>query len=199
MTHEKISLSNPVDAKQEKTNTEPTACSETFAWSETVTDTHSYGFKITANQKANFEVPGIAKVEVSLGEEFSDSWTDSKATTNSRTTVRTMRDGDVCAWTSIQFFVDCKSKVTITKLAMYTADGQRKYTGMDNICTYFPNSDDRELFIRGQGFQESTVKQVTDMCNSAETNTDENGRVRIDLGDGSLTAYPWSIQGCMFD
>lgn len=188
-------LASPKDTHANDSDTQFTACSEQFTATLSSTDTHTYGFKVTANAKVGADIK-VVKAEVQIGGEFNDAWTNTQVSTTTSTVTRTMKAGDICAWANVQFYVDCKSQIKVKKLAMYNFLGEEKYPDMDNLCTQF-NDADRSLFVRGQGFPETTVNQVNEICASTST-SDENGNVRLDLGDGSANARPWSITGCMY-
>lgn len=152
--------------------------------------------KISSSQKASFD-PKLFKLEVSLSEEFNAEWTDQKADTVSKKDTRTMKRGDMCAWTSYQMYIHCDSSVNVGKFTVYTAAGQQKYTSMNNICDQYPTEAERGSFVRGQGFSEDVITTINKVCRDVLTTP--TGSARFDYTEGAKTGTAWSIQGCMYE
>lgn len=154
---------------------------------------------MSSKQTVSFN-EAIVKASIEFGEEFTDSWTHTDVVTTTRSTTRTMKLGNMCAWSNIQFFVDCKAQLSVNRFSVHMPDASLKYGWLENICTNFATEPDRTAFIRGQGFPEPVVQQVNEVCDESTVKTDDQGLVRLDLGDGTMSnAKPWSIQGCMYN
>lgn len=160
------------------------------------TKSTKYGLKIGSTQKVSAD-PKLFKVEISLSEEFTGEWSNSDQTTISKKTTRVMKKGEVCAWASYQMFIDCDSKVDVGKFTIYTADGNQKFQMMNNVCTQYQADSARAEFVRGQGYDESVVNTINQVCKDVLFTP--TGKASLDFTDGARTGNAWSAQGCMFE
>jgi hypothetical protein len=136
------------------------------------------------------------KVELAFSQEFTGEWTDQEQKTESKETTRTMKLGQVCAWSNYQMFIDCESNVDVGKFTIFTTDGQQKYNSMNNVCTQYNTDSQRAAFVRGQGYAENVVSIINKVCKDvlfSPTST-----ATVDFTDGARNGNAWSVQGCMW-
>ncbi|PHH91190.1 hypothetical protein CDD83_1376 [Cordyceps sp. RAO-2017] len=151
------------------------ACSESFKFTHSTTDVTQYGYSVAVSVSASFDI-FFASTEVSVSGDFHNDWSTSSTTEETVEKIYNMAKGEVCAPTSIQIKVSCRSS--------FTPNGNTfKVTPQEGEVMHL-SIDSNEL--RGENVEAIRQAIKTD------------APVSFDVGSGGTANKPWVIEGCMF-
>ncbi|KIV77755.1 hypothetical protein PV11_09536 [Exophiala sideris] len=170
-----------------------TTCTVAEALAVAYTETQRYGYKVSLALKFKAGVPFVGESEITGTAEESSDWTFTDTTTETTTYTFPLKLGQKCAPTSIQFTSSCHTNINATTFSVRDKMGQMKHPDINNVCTYFQTTAEREAYLIGQGF-ESSLSKIAQICDST-IETSPTGRISLDQTEAG---QPRTVTGCAF-
>ena len=176
-------------------------CDLQLSFETVTTDTTSEGYSIGASISADAEI-GVFSTSLEVSTDYDKDWSTSKSTTTSSSIGYTLRAGDTCDPTTVQFKSVCKAHA---------------HSAIDPVALGLPAQDARDLAHVGMQGNDPNAYLIH-LCNP-DLNTKQNlgNYYKYDIVGSNFGAFcnqvyntttatmdvdqdsaPWILQGCMF-